>query len=83
MDVGDVPPGQHREGLRLALATLRQFGTISSGRIARAVPRPRVAKDVPPLKVRAIGCFLENEIFRKMRGVVADVQPGHEHALAA
>ena len=38
-----------------------------------------MAQDVAPLEVRAVRGFLEHEIFREVRVVVADVQSREEH----
>ena len=42
---------------------------------------PLVTQHVAALEVRAIGGLLEHEVFGKVRGVVADVQPRHEDVL--
>lgn len=57
----------------LGLGLIRRAG-IRSG--------PGMAKDVARLEVRAIGRFLEHQIFRKVLGIVSDMKPREKYVLA-
>ena len=79
-DIRDVPSGERRERLRFALLSLAHLLAVAVG-ATRHLFRERVAEDVAALEVASVRGFLENEVFREVLAVVADVEPGDERVL--
>src|SRR5688572_16768526 len=72
-DVIEVPSRQHRQRLRLALATFAKRRAIAFSRVTRRLARPRMAQHIAPLEVAAVSRLLKDQILREMFAVVADM----------
>src|SRR5213592_358998 len=78
--IRDLPSRQVRHVDRLALAALAQLARVVARRGAVGRSRPRMMQNVARLEVAAVAGLLEDEIFREVLAVVADMQPGEERS---
>src|SRR5205085_6161273 len=77
-DVGDVPAGQRCQLLGLAGAALDERSPVVVRRAAGRAAGEGMPQHVASLEVAAIPGLLEHQVLRKVRAVVADVQPRQE-----
>src|SRR5262245_15375250 len=78
-DVRRRPPGEPRQLFGLAGVPLAKRPTVVGRGGARVAAGPGMPQHVASLEVRAIRGFLEHEVLREVRVVVADVQARDEH----
>src|SRR5262249_60882553 len=77
-DVGDVPAGQRGQLLRLAGMALDERPPIVAGGAAGGASGVGMPQHVTSLEIAPIAGLLKDQVIRKVRIVVADVQPGEE-----
>src|SRR5262245_14453972 len=80
---GQVPPGEIRQGFRFLDAALAYRLPVLPVRLAARVALPGVTQHVPRLEIALVRRLLEDEIFREVPRVVADVEPRDEGVLRA